>query len=230
MMNSATTCKIPWVRDEVILALAFYYTTPNKNFYPLSGGIQQLSKQLQSLPIYFLQPKPADFRNCNGMHYQLSKLHMVLKGGKDLSFLAKVWADVLCYYRDKLDILQMTASAIIQVGKSLSEHNIWVTPHGTLFAEGCILEYFHSIMERGKPCHAQNCMICGMYPSAVYCGKQENFLENHLLIERWNLYPGMKVRDRDVVSLCPNCHKIVHSIRPWISELHSKQILTWENK
>ena len=229
-MSTKSNCKIPWGKDEVILALAFYYSTTDKHFYPSSKEVQLFSKQLCELPLCFLQPKPEDFRNCNGMHYQLSKLHMVLKGAKELSYLAKTWGEVISYYRNQDNLLMKSASAILKTSKWLSNLGILVNPYDAIFAEGSILECLHSITERNIPCQDKNCAICGMFPSAIYRSECISLLETHLLLEPWSLTPNMKICKKDVITVCPNCHKVIHAIRPWISNPNGKQILTWENK
>lgn len=45
----------------------------------------------------------------------------------------------------------------------------------------------------------------------------EGFIECHHTIPVSELGPGQKTKLRDLVLLCSNCHRMVHSARPWLS-------------
>lgn len=58
------------------------------------------------------------------------------------------------------------------------------------------------------------CEACGFDSKAKW--GVEGIIECHHLLPVSELEPGHKTRLADVRLLCPNCHRLVHSRRPWL--------------
>ena len=59
--------------DEVILTLDVLYNSNAKRLSPHSAEIKQLSDELNALPIYPVENRPSNFRNCVGVSHQIER-------------------------------------------------------------------------------------------------------------------------------------------------------------
>lgn len=99
------------------------------------------------------------------------------------------------------------------------------------FPEGKILFRIHRSRERNphlikeakgrfKAKHDNRifCEICGFDFGAVYGEIGKDFIEAHHIKPVSEMQDGDKSRVEDMVMLCSNCHRMIHRIRPWISD------------
>ena len=63
--------RFTWARDELILALDLYFTSPAARSNVRHPGIVELSELLQELPIHPVELRPPNFRNPNGVAMKL---------------------------------------------------------------------------------------------------------------------------------------------------------------
>ncbi|WP_370157507.1 HNH endonuclease [Bradyrhizobium ottawaense] len=61
--------------------------------------------------------------------------------------------------------------------------------------------------------------------SAKYGERGHGFIECHHARPVSNLQPGEKTKLDDLILLCANCHRMVHSRRPWLSLEELRQII-----
>lgn len=113
MMSTKEICRVPWVRDEVILILAVVLCS-KKNTYPVdSTECQELSRQLHALPIVPLDKRVSSFRNTTEMKMQLEKLSILLYNGKISGHTNNLFATVLNDFKDSTELLLIASSIII---------------------------------------------------------------------------------------------------------------------
>lgn len=97
------------------------------------------------------------------------------------------------------------------------------------FPEGNLAERLHWIRERNprvinqakdafRQAHNDRlfCQICKTDFQNEY-GVPYTIIEGHHVIPISQMQPGAVTMARDIVMLCPNCHRMVHRYRPWIT-------------
>lgn len=231
MMNSKAHCHIPWIRDEVILALNAYIHSANKTFNIGSTETKQLSGILKELPIKFRTEKPNDFRNENGIHFQMSKLHTFLCSKSHSIHIGYIFKRVVEeYWSNNRDELNKVAEAILFASIKLRERSETVPVEWPDWPEGKILHYYHIYLEkthRNGIDKVDTCQLCGMSADVVYRNSMSCFLETHLVANPTECQRN-SIGKCNWIVLCPNCHKAVHWYRPWLSAQHMKNILVWK--
>lgn len=63
-----------------------------------------------------------------------------------------------------------------------------------------------------------HCEACDFNFKDKYNIADVEFIEAHHLKPISELKEGEKTKIEDIVMLCPNCHRMIHKYRPWISE------------
>lgn len=105
--------------------------------------------------------------------------------------------------------------------------------------EGKILTRVHSYKERDRKFsqtvrkHFRNinngflhCMACGLQPNKMYKGVDaERCIEAHHKIPIEELQPDSITRVEDMVMVCSNCHRIIHSKKPCLTIDEVKKII-----
>lgn len=229
MMNSATTCKIPWVRDEVILALAIIVMEEQYNFSPEHEICKKLSEMLNALPLIPEEKRNSTFRNANGMSYQMGKFGRVIYGLREPSHIGTIWYNTWLEFREKKDLLLKIYQTILNNISFIQKIPKCYFNTDTVFFEGSILEALHCFMEKQclKIAYSNHCEICGMFPTSVYRISPDGILEHHILIPPENMIASKRIEDDLVVTVCPTCHKVLHFVRPWHQKKDFTKILSW---
>lgn len=221
-----------WTRDELILALDFYFkyspSIPDKQ----SPEISELSDILNKLAGEITGDKSDTYRNKNGVYMKLMNFRRfdpnsegkgLERGGKQEEVVWKLFAS-------DLDALKKAASAI---------RNHLVSDEGQTLSlfdddfdeadEGRILTRVHTSRERNRKIVEKKktsflkqhgrafCEACGFDFEARYGSRGTGFIECHHTKPVSELLPGEKTKLDDLVLLCSNCHRIVHRSKPWLS-------------
>jgi hypothetical protein len=99
----------------------------------------------------------------------------------------------------------------------------------TEFPEGRVLYRMHRfrernsrLTERAKAAALRRdgrlaCQVCGFDFYATYGDVGNQFIECHHTIPVSELTAGMKTKLADIALVCPNCHRMLHRHRPWLS-------------
>jgi 5-methylcytosine-specific restriction protein A len=218
--------KHSWTRDEVVLALELY----------LRGGVvglaacRPLSEELRSLPLEQHLAVDPSFRNPQSVRSKLYNLQWLATDGargrpnageQTVSVWQQFDGDPDRVAAEALEIRH--AMADVEGGGDLEEDDdyeadesaIKVVAHRRRERDpGLVLRKRSQVLRRtGKLA----CEACG-FDSDEKWGV-EGIIECHHLMPVSELQPGHKTRLSDVRLLCPNCHRLVHSQRRW---------LTWE--
>lgn len=69
------------------------------------------------------------------------------------------------------------------------------------------------------------CEACDFDFKERYGERGEGFIECHHTIPVSELDPGKLTRVEDLALLCPNCHRMIHASRPWISVDKLRELL-----
>ena len=229
-MSTKEICRVPWVRDEVILALAVVLRS-QKNTYPVdSQECQELSRQLNALPIVPSDKRSSAFRNPNGMSFQLGKLARVVHKLKPVDYMGDLFGQVLIDYPITENLLNV-ASAILGNIDFSKEISTTYFRRTAVFKEGILLEGIHCYLENKSDAVLEDhCEICGMFPEAIYASglSFNTILERHCLTPPEMLNRKTPLNKKNMLTVCPTCHKVLHEYRPWITPNNLSTVLQWK--
>jgi 5-methylcytosine-specific restriction enzyme A len=229
-----------WGRDELILALDLYMSNPASPPRKTSSEVIALSKLLNRMSP---TPGAAKFRNPNGVYMKMMNFRRfdpefkskgkvgLTRGGKDEQ---QVWKE----FAEDRDHLGRVAAAIrkaVDDQQALAQA-AWEDDEGTEAPEGRYLTMVHRRRERNRRLVTKRkeralklhgtleCEVCGFNFEQVYGKRGTGFIECHHTqpLEAF-AKDGGKTRLEDLALLCANCHRMVHSARPWltVAELHA---------
>ena len=229
-MFTLTPCRIPWIRDEVLLALSVVLHG-HKNTYPVdSQECQELSRQLKALPIIPLDKRSANFRNATGMKIQLEKLDNLLYKGKISGHSNNLFATVINDFTNYEELF-LVASAIRNNIDFAKEIPAVYFQRPSVFKEGILLEGIHCYFEDKSTADLEDhCEICGMFPETIYAAgiSFSSILERHCLTSPEALSKKTPLNKRNMLTVCPTCHKVLHEYRPWITTSNLSTVLQWK--
>src|SRR5258708_9225964 len=106
-----------WHRDEIILALDLYFSTTRGSLDAKNPNIIELSKILNSLPLFYNKPEDEKFRNPNGGTLKLSNfLHFDPNyTGKGMTSGSKLDQEIFYEFQNIKDELRSIAYDITKV-------------------------------------------------------------------------------------------------------------------
>ena len=218
---------IKFSRDEVILTLDVLYSSNGSRLSPNSQEINELSKQLNSLPIYPKEKRPPNFRNCVGVSHQIERfLHRVSDSTKSWN-VGGLFFQVDSEYSERHDELHNVAEAIRRNSAYFLDYPFGDAMEDLGFQEGILLGHIHRLIEARdskKVALKERCEICQIIPELIYknCGA---LLSRHLTIKPEELDWKTNYSNRDFITVCPNCHAALHRYRPWIDTTNFGELL-----
>ena len=220
--------RLNWTRDETILALDVYFGWGGRPFSKSDPAIYQLSKLLQTLPIYPISERSPTFRNPASVYMKLCNFlrldpgytadgRLGLQRGAHIDQI--VWEQ---FDNDRSSLAKIAASIRDNSGsvQSIPDYSESEEPE---IMEGKLLQRVHSVRERNsglalkKKSKAQNdfgklaCEVCDFIFSEVY-GEPlgEGFIKCHHIVPLSEIQPGTKPRLKDLSLVCSNCHRMLH--------------------
>lgn len=242
---SAQSCNPNWMRDELILALDLYMkhrlALPGKS----SKEVEELSMMLNSLGKVLGQNKGKTYRNPNGVYMKLMNFRShdpnytadgrvgLDRGNKDealvwsefasnperLGSVAKFIRDGVAAYSDNEDLSGPDELDIVEA------------------EEGKVATRIHRYRERNRKLVETakekelaksgrlSCQVCGFDFTKQYGEAGRGVIDVHHTKPVHTMQPGEKTKVNELVLLCPNCHRMVHSKRKWLSIEELKQLL-----
>ena len=87
------------------------------------------------------------------------------------------------------------------------------------------LSKFRSSYNKGKNVRAENCEIWHLNLSEIYKPTPGNFLQCHLTVPITELNSSKHYAADDFITVCPNCHAVLHRNRPWLTKDDAGKIL-----
>ena len=222
-----------WTRDELILALDYYFDCEGR---PQNEGIQALSKILNSMNTGSSKVNHK-FRNINGVGLKLMNFrrldpNFISAGKVGLKHGGKGDEDVWNYFVNSRELLKKTALAILSNINSPKLNNYLNVDDSEVMEsrEGRILTRVHLYRERNskkvkqilidkalKTSRGLVCEVCDFSFSQKYGTRGARFMEAHHIRPLSELSGETKVKPKDLVLLCANCHRMIHAKKPWLS-------------
>ena len=225
-----------WIRDELILALDVYLQNPNTIPSQGTKEIRHLSDYLRAVgPILHRVRRISDrFRNVNGVHMKLMNFRRLDSSfgiGKGLTHGGKleiqIWHDfgndpAKCH-RAAQDI----RSAIEELKSSDLSAPLSDEEEEAEAEEGRAVTRVHLSRERNRKIVRDkkndamkrfgklSCEACAFDFESIYGFRGKSFIECHHEKPIHKIKPGEKTKLRDLRLVCSNCHRMIHTRKPW---------------
>ena len=219
---------IPFTRDEAILALDVLYSSNELRLNKDSKEIIELSKLLNELPIIPNNARSESFRNYTGVTQQVNAFRLNELSGARKNNIGEVFYAVADEYKDKKDELHRIANAIRKNREFFKTATFGSEFENDGFPEGALLGHLHRVLEArdGKPVlPAERCEICKLNLAEVYKPVPGGFLQRHLAVPITELDGNRHYNDLNFITVCPNCHAVLHQRRPWVTRNNMGDIL-----
>jgi predicted HNH restriction endonuclease len=184
------------------------------------------------------------FRNANGVYMKMMNFRRfdpehtsagkvgLTRGNKDEE---AVWLE----FSEDRERLVRVANAIRHATllPSVDEEGTINDDDETEAPEGRILTRLHRIRERNGKLVSQckmkalrelgylRCEVCQFNFEERYGDRGKGFIEAHHIKPVESLAEGSTTRLEDLALLCANCHRMIHSARPWLSLDELRNIL-----
>ena len=233
-----------WNRDELILALDAYLQWKGMPPAKTSPEIQALSHSIGAIQGTLGTEKNPTFRNTNGVYMKLMNFRRFdpaftslgkagLSRGNHLE--EEVW-QTFSSQPERLAHVAVTIRNIVNSGE-IADSTMRLEDGMVEAIEGRIVTVLHYRRERAKHLvdrkKAQaiasdgtlSCEVCGFNFAMRYGGRGEGFIECHHTKAVETLGDGKPTRLSDLALVCANCHRMIHSKRPWLTLLELKGIL-----
>lgn len=217
-----------WTRDEVILGLDVLLSNDSKHID--SEVVIELSELLNRLPIIPISERNDTFRNAAGVSSQLSRFKWSLKYREKHSNIGKIFFVVYEEFEERQKEIHAIAQAIRRSETLIQQIGFGTAEEAENFPEGAILSHLHRYFERQQSVYllkdASQCAVCRIKPEHIY-GSQPNvqFFDLHLLVPPTEIAVDITFAEKDFITVCPNCHRILHQIRPWRNRKQCEDIL-----
>lgn len=226
-----------WLHDELILALDLYFKHSPSPAGKNSPEVLELSKFLQTMGRALKLGSSATYRNANGVYMKTMNFRRfdpsyiadgrvgLTKGNRDEQL---VWNE----FSNDHDRLSAVVFAIRSaIDKPAYSDDIASTDELDLqeAPEGKVLTRLHRTRERSPALVKSRkkqamkihgrlfCEGCGFDFGEQYGASNSNIVDCHHTKPVHTLANDSKTHVSDLVLLCANCHRVVHSNKPWLS-------------
>ena len=238
-----------WTTDELILALDLYLRNPSALNSKEHPDILELSIFLGKMALPSMVERLERYRSKDAVYMKLHNFkrwdpeytHAGKKGLKNGNREEeKLWMR----FADDPERLAAVVAAIRSfVGVGLSSEEIRQVifsdyePEIQEAEEGKILTRFHRFRERDRKLVVDKkkqamskygkleCEACGFSFLSRYGDAGKDIIDVHHTKPLHTLKPGEKTRVNDLALLCSNCHRVVHSSKPWLTIEQLRKVL-----
>lgn len=214
-----------WVRDELILTLDLYTRYNPSRISKTHPEVIALSKILKKLPLHRHRPDRKRFRNPNSVYMTLRTFMSLdpLCKATGLTHVNKLEKTVWKEFSRDLKILNDVAVAIKSLANSPVIKSL-ITPdeEESEVSEGKLLFRLHKkhetnrklVQQKKKRTRSLKCEMCSFDFEAKYGPLGRGYIEIHHNIPLSKLNPSRKTRLSDLILVCPNCHCMLHRLKP----------------
>ena len=233
-----------WSRDELILALDLYLAKPASPPGKSSREVIELSQLLNRMRSTFGIAVGDDFRNPNGVYMKMMNFRRfdpqytregrvgLTRGNKDEEL---VWNEFAAERTRLSEVAAAIRTAVDQSGITLSD--LPEGDEGAEAPEGRVLTRLHRYRERNWKLVDQrksqalrdhgklSCAACDFDFELRYGPRGRGFIEAHHTRQLSTLVENAKTKLEDLALECANCHRMIHSQKPWLSILELRAIL-----
>ena len=238
-----------WTRDESILALDLYFRLNPLLIDEKHPELVQLSRILNALPIHAKSQRLDTFRNPVGVYMKLCNLLRLDPNyqGKGLVAGSKLDEEVWKEFYSNREQLHSVANAIRRNYTLLTrpEDNTEDTKQiddDEEFPEGTILSRLHRLRERNSQLVKRKkkqrlqqtgklgCEACNFDFAEHYGKLGYGFAECHHNEPVSELSTERMIKLSELSIVCPNCHRMLHRVRPWLTVDQLRSLLKERGK
>lgn len=224
-----------WSRDELILALDLYMTSPNSPPAKESAAVVKLSSLLRKMQRLTANSTKDTYRNANGIYLKMMNLRALdplhtSQGRVGMQSMGRldrvVWND----YVGRREDLAADAAAIRQAVEQAGEEIVGELPSLAPYEaeEGGVVLRLHKRYERDRKLVDEKlqsaklegslaCEVCSFDYGDTYGSIGVGYIEVHHLTPVHAIKPGQKTKLSDLALLCANCHRMAHRKRQSLS-------------
>lgn len=218
-----------WLPDELILALDLYF---QKGPNPGAEAAQELSEVLRAIPIEPERTEDPKFRSPQSITYKLQNFVAVdpTRPTQGFSHGGKLDAEIFERFSQDPEELHEVAAAIRANLGSISPEEAEEKEESVEEAEeGQVLTRLHRKRERSAKLRRAKkkkveqatgrlaCEACDLDFGERYGARGKGFIECHHIVPLHTLKPNQRTKIDDLALLCPNCHRILHMRKPWLT-------------
>jgi 5-methylcytosine-specific restriction protein A len=230
----------PWQRDELILALELYFRHRPDTISKKHPEVAALSELLNKLPIHPDRPDAAKFRNVNGTYMKLCNFLARDPDyqGKGLEAGGRLEQEIWDEFASDREGLARIAEAIRKSYLSVEPGGVAELAEEDEFPEGKVLYRLHRSRERSPALvrrakekamdeHGRLfCTACGFDFATAYGDIGRGVIDCHHLLALADLTTERATKLTEVALVCPNCHRIIHRKRPWLTLNNLTDLIT----
>lgn len=226
-----------WAREELILALDLYFRLEGR-ISKTSEPVVKLSEELRSLPLFPTRVRAYDrFRNASGVAMKLSNFQSVDPSheGQGMRHVSNADRSIFEEFDENREGLTALAAAIRAAGAFLTNEDTGVADEAVEGREGRLLFRMHLVRERDARLVAEKrsevlsrtgslaCEICGFDGVKVY-GEGVAVFDVHHIVPL-HIAGESITRLKDLIVICPNCHRAIHQHHPFLSPEQLRAII-----
>ena len=230
-----------WDREEHIILLDAYLRYRPQFPSSESNEIQEISRLLRQYHPQKGNPIHEKLRNGDGVYMKMMNFRRFdpTTESKGLPKGNKLEETIWNEYYDRQEELKATAELIkrsIKEGNSFPDNDHLDEPE--MQSEGRVIGTIHKRHERSKK-NKENkikdfknkntrvtCEACGFDFEKVYGERGLDFCEIHHEVPVSQMKQGEKTKLKDLRCVCPNCHRMIHRRKPWLSVEELKMIMS----
>lgn len=219
---------VSFTRDEAILALDTLLFSGEKHLNANSNAIKKLSDLLNSLSIVPQSMRGETFRNCTGVNKQIYLFRTSSSKGEKDPNVGAIFYSVADDYRGNEKEIHHIANAIKRNLAYFNGATFGAAEESYDFPEGALLSHLHRMIEIRDSKNlkaAEICEVCHLDFSQVYKPISGGFLQLHLTVPVTELDSRKKYKPDEFITVCPNCHAMLHKRRPWATKKTAGEIL-----
>ena len=223
-----------WSRDELIITLDFYLKHRDQIPGKSSDEIARLSGLLNRLGSQIHEVLSDDFRNPNGVYMKLMNFRGLdpSNSTQGLEHVGNADREIWSELGSAPEKCEQLSQAIINAVDELeiqAESEPELDDADFEAEEGRVVARVHfrrerkpKIVEKKKKSVMRQqgflrCEACGFRFDVTYGDRGSTFIECHHTKPVHEMKPGEKTKLSDLVLLCSNCHRMVHTKRPWLT-------------
>jgi 5-methylcytosine-specific restriction protein A len=223
-----------WTRDELLLALDYYFRHPGEAHDPEKPSVQELTVQIGQVAKALGITGSDSLRNANGVSMKLLNFRAhdpdyQARGKVGLSRGNRLEGEVWEEFTDRREHLRQAVQTILVAthgdGEAvrLSDEDDFEAPEGRLLARLHLRrERNRELVKRKKAAAMRDtgrlsCEVCDFDFLAAYGERGRGFIECHHTVPVSSLGEGGRTSVKDLALVCANCHRMIHAGRPWWS-------------
>jgi 5-methylcytosine-specific restriction protein A len=242
--NSKEPRNSPWIREELILALELYLQNRKSPPSKISKQVESLSKELNHLAACISGSSSNKFRNASSVYLKMMNFRSydpdyISQGKIDMKHGNKLEPELWREFFGKEVELSKACRSIREGLKEIAKGKLDDSEDDVFCEapEGKLLTKLHKRRERSvklvfakknwvmKKFGALLCEACGFNFAKVYGKRGYGFIECHHKKPVTELGDGHKTKIEDLALLCSNCHRMIHTRRPWLTVEELKSLL-----